>query len=195
MFSFSPARRPLLSAPSSSELSSDAASTSVASDKLPHIRYTKRRIVHEIPSRERWCCPNSPCQLEYKRTSSISIARHKQTCRWQSSTAANVILDTSTVYSLAPVNVRLGQRHLNSRNSRQPTRKAQHPRCLLDQSRLPQPSSAAITKMDNASEAGDGQRDASQPVYHSPPVDSRPQWPSGQEGAVQPPKKMFRSSP
>jgi hypothetical protein len=42
--------------------------------------YTRRRDVIQIPTRERWSCPNEGCGRQYKRTSSISIGRHKRLC-------------------------------------------------------------------------------------------------------------------
>ena len=42
--------------------------------------YTRRRDVTQISSRERWRCPNKGCGKQYKRTSSIGIARHKRFC-------------------------------------------------------------------------------------------------------------------
>jgi len=42
--------------------------------------YTRRRDVTQIPTRERWSCPNEGCGRQYKRTSSISIGRHNRLC-------------------------------------------------------------------------------------------------------------------
>ena len=51
-------------------------------DKLMRpIRHRKRRRkVSEINPLEVWRCPNAPCEKNYKRTSSVSINRHKEVC-------------------------------------------------------------------------------------------------------------------
>ena len=41
---------------------------------------SKRRKLDEIPTRERWHCPNRGCGREYKRTSTTSIGQHKDRC-------------------------------------------------------------------------------------------------------------------
>ena len=127
-----------------------AASNSTASDKLPHIRYTKRRRVKDIPSRERWQCPNDQCKREYKRTSSTSIARHKTTCKWESSTAAYVILDANTRSASLIVNPTSKQSDVDlCRYSRLHNQQAHHPRQdLFSSGHLRQPLSD-INRLDN----------------------------------------------
>ena len=69
--------------------------------------YTKRRKLHEIPSRQRWRCANSECLREYKRTSTTSIAEHKRTCRWRALIVHEVV-DINTSCRAVP-------RHRNPR--------------------------------------------------------------------------------
>ena len=42
--------------------------------------YTERRKVNRIPLWQRWVCPSEGCGREYKRTSTLSIGRHKRSC-------------------------------------------------------------------------------------------------------------------
>ena len=43
-------------------------------------KYSKRRKVDQIPNRERWTCPNEKCGKQYKRTSTLGIQQHKNSC-------------------------------------------------------------------------------------------------------------------
>ena len=56
---------------------------------LRPVRHRKRRRkVTEINPLEVWRCPHKPCDKIYKRTSSVSINRHKDVCEYKPLTAA-----------------------------------------------------------------------------------------------------------
>ena len=58
---------------------------------LRPIRHRKRRRkVTEINPLEVWRCPHAPCEKIYKRTSSVSINRHKEVCEYRPGAAGTV---------------------------------------------------------------------------------------------------------
>ena len=65
--------------------------------------YTKPRHVGQIPLWERWICPNEECETTYKRTSRISIRRHKRSCLKRRVINDRSFFDARSNVSIAPV--------------------------------------------------------------------------------------------
>ena len=158
---------------------------------LIHHHYTKRRKLHEIPSRQRWRCANSECLREYKRTSTTSIAEHKRTCRWRALIVHEVV-DINTSCRAVPAIVTLEHHHEDLNRFCQLQQQAQQPIRSSVLSELLLQSFASVPVVNDAFATGERRNPGTSPFFHAVHMVTQYQRLVELWAALQPPRITFQ---